>query len=118
VSEHEKVIEEIREERKRQMAVEGWTPQHDDEHLHGEMADAAACYAATKKILVRTRLHRSGSFCGSYSTTIDAWPWACEWDKRVKHPRRRQLVIAAALIVAELERLDRKAALDAARRDK
>lgn len=39
------VLEEIAAERQRQIEVEGWTPNHDDEHDRGEMANAAACYA-------------------------------------------------------------------------
>lgn len=31
-------------ERQRQQSVEGWTPEHDDEHGRGEMAMAAVCY--------------------------------------------------------------------------
>ena len=36
----------IAAERQRQVDVEGWTPAHDDEHDEGELAIAAACYAA------------------------------------------------------------------------
>ena len=43
-------IERIAKERQRQVSVEGWTPQHDDEHKDGEMAIAAACYAAPYSI--------------------------------------------------------------------
>lgn len=39
------VIEEIVAERKRQIEVEGWTPEHDDEYFLGHMAFAAAAYA-------------------------------------------------------------------------
>ena len=35
----------IAEERERQKEVEGWTPEHDDEHTDGSLALAAACYA-------------------------------------------------------------------------
>lgn len=38
-----KVIDEIRAERSRQIAKEGWTLEHDDSHIQGEMAMAAAC---------------------------------------------------------------------------
>lgn len=38
-------IEIIAEERKRQIEVEGWTLEHDDEHRCGELSDAAVCYA-------------------------------------------------------------------------
>ena len=31
-------------ERRRKIEVEGWTPEHDDEHSAHELAEAAACY--------------------------------------------------------------------------
>ncbi|MFW6155839.1 MAG: hypothetical protein ACOC7J_00855 [Armatimonadota bacterium] len=34
----------IAAERERQIREEGWTPEHDDEHDAGELADAAASY--------------------------------------------------------------------------
>ena len=37
--------------------------------------------------------------------TRDLWPWAASWWKPKN--RRRDLVRAAALIVAEIERIDR-----------
>ena len=41
-----KAIEDITAERKRQIEVEGWSSEHDDVHTGGEMALAAAAYAA------------------------------------------------------------------------
>lgn len=106
---HEYVILEVARERERQMAVEGWTPEHDNQHMDGEMAMAAACYAAPERIDVQyTRVDHNGDGALQYTEShVDAWPWSPEWDKRDKHDRRRQLVIAGALIVAEIERLDR-----------
>ena len=78
----------IMAERRRQIDVEGWTPEHDDtEHTAGELANAAAAWARTQQIVM-------------------AWPGNSPTDKRSK-PRRGQLVIAGALILAEIERLDR-----------
>lgn len=37
------VIEEIAAERKRQIEIEGWTREHDEQHANGELANAAAC---------------------------------------------------------------------------
>lgn len=94
-------------ERCRQIKAEGWTPEHDDEHCAGEMAEAAALY-----IMHGTRLQ------GSYHDLGDGgesrrwpadWPWAPVWWK--PKDRRRNLVRAAALLLAEIERLDRRAAL-------
>lgn len=39
-------IERIAAERTRQIEREGYTPEHDDTHDGGELALAAACYAA------------------------------------------------------------------------
>lgn len=72
-------------ERQRQIDVEGWTPEHDDGHTGGEIANAAADWAST----------------GHHPVS---WSWAK--DKAGK-TRRRQLVIAGALIIAEIERLER-----------
>ena len=35
----------IAEERQRQIEVEGWTPEHDDEHDSGELSCAGELYA-------------------------------------------------------------------------
>ena len=93
---HEQVIREITQERERQISAEGWTPEHDDGHSSGELAGAAACYATTDiphwaAEYVRARI----------------WPFSTDSWKPAS--RRRNLVKAAALIVAEIERLDRAA---------
>ncbi len=80
-------------ERKRQKTAEGWTPEHDDEHVLGELAQAAACYAASAQFPPGDPPKR--------------WPWASEWWK--PKDRRRDLVRAGALILAEIERIDRAA---------
>lgn len=91
---------DVQEERRRQIEAEGWTPEHDDKHGGGQMARAAACYAL------------AGSCSHNDETAallVDlAWPWTPEWWK--PSTSRRDLVKAAALILAELERLDRAAA--------
>ncbi|HBO4812614.1 TPA: hypothetical protein L4V13_002892 [Pseudomonas aeruginosa] len=85
---------DVQAERRRQVTAEGWTPEHDDEHNGGELADAAACYA----------LWAGGINPGNWR---EFWPWAPEW---LKHSEpRRMLVKAGALILAEIERLDRAA---------
>lgn len=100
-------IEDIAAERQRQITVEGWTAEHDDTHRSGEMADAAACYAM--------RPGARGTFTGSSPERLiwqRLWPWSKDWWK--PKDRRRDLIRAAALIVAEIERLDRAAARKAA----
>jgi hypothetical protein len=90
------VVEEIAAERRRQIEAEGWTPEHDNQHNRGELALAAACYA------------RHG-LNGAHRLAVPlSWPWNDGWWK--PKDRRRDLIRAAALIVAEIERLDRLAA--------
>lgn len=89
------IITEIAAERRRQMEVEGWTPQHDDAHADGSLAQAAGCYALVAG--------------GADAENVEAryWPtsWLPTWFK--PRDRRRNLIKAAALIVAEIERIDR-----------
>ena len=97
----ESVLAEIAAERRRQAEAEGWSPAHDDEHAKGEMAEAAACYArwAGKGAPIVVGDVRSG-----LGKPLD-WPWHASWWKPTT--ARRDLIKAAALIVAEIERLDR-----------
>jgi len=110
------VIDEIAKERQRQISKEGWSYEHDDEHEDGSLADAAACYAAT------TRAFKAEEFAGvgykPYTAYSDLWPksWADHWFRPQKS-RRRRLVIAAALLVAEIERLDRASAVTSTHRE-
>jgi hypothetical protein len=80
-------------ERQRQISDEGWTPEHDDEHDRGDLVQAAACYA----------LHSAP--IGSVRNYLSFWPWdARGWKPK---DRRSNLIKAGALIIAEIERLDR-----------
>lgn len=92
-------IEEIASERQRQIEGEGWSVEHDDGHGSGEMARAASCYALAGS-------HDRPQYPGYIAEALRAcWPWAAEWWKP-PNPRR-DLIKAGALIVAEIERLDR-----------
>lgn len=88
-------------ERVRQIETEGWTPEHDDSHEHGEMARAAAAYCLGQDEL--TGRVQDGKRFLPWRSMI--WPWAREWWK--PKTRREDLIRAAALIIAEIERLDR-----------
>lgn len=92
------VIDEIAAERERQKSVEGWSAEHDDKHNHEEMALAAACYA-----LPRWSRRLAMQYVDDILSRL--WPWDAKWWKPDKS--RRDLVKAGALIVAEIERLDR-----------
>jgi hypothetical protein len=99
-------------ERDRQITVEGWTAEHDDGHRPGEIALAAAAYAAFAALPdENSREHHRASLWGvvpGFSGVIgQLWPWAAKWFK--PSGRRRELVKAGALILAEIERLDRAA---------
>jgi hypothetical protein len=93
-----KALEDIAAERDRQIKTERWTPKHDDMHSREELAIAAACYA----------LGTAGVYDHRSDRVAMLWPWG---PKRWKPSdnRRRDLVKAGALIVAEIERLDRVA---------
>lgn len=85
----------IAAERRRQIDVEGWTPEHDDEHALGEMSLAAGCYAQT----CWQREH------GLPTVPSGRWPWERDWWK--PQDNRRDLVRAGALVAAELDKMDR-----------
>lgn len=82
------IIEDIVQERQRQIDKEGWSLEHEDEHVNGELVEAAAAYALAP--LGRDLL----------------WPGEGRFSFKPT-TRRRELIKAAALIVAEIERLDR-----------
>lgn len=88
-------VADVLTERRRQIEVEDWTPQHDDHHAEGEMARAAAAYAMSAAGLMKN------------APTNYPWPWADGWWK--PKDKRSDLVRAAALLIAEIERLDRGA---------
>lgn len=101
-----KALTDIADERKRQVEQEGWSADHDDAHYNGELAEAGGCYA----------LYGSHEAHGDFSEKPPVeWPWDWGWWK--PKDRRRDLVRAAALIVAEIERLDRLSQADAIERD-
>jgi len=117
-------IQLIEAERQRQIDREGYTLAHDDAHVGGEMSMAAAVYADASGAIVRgakaAELHIKDCedddgpiFVGCYTgfdSTID-WPWDDAGLKLSDDPIRN-LVKAGALIVAEIERLQRKAATE------
>lgn len=84
-------------ERYRQIATEGWTPEHDDDYKDAELAKAAAAY-------IDAGLVAQG---GDVSTFFPRdWPWERQWWKPSGDPIRN-LVKAGALIAAEIDRLHR-----------
>lgn len=95
-------VELIAAERERQIAVEGWTPEHDDEHDNGEMASAAVAYAGAPG-----RWDPSECRAGTAGArTPLGWPWDPKWWKPTGDAVR-DLAKAGALIAAEIDRLQR-----------
>ncbi len=98
-------IELIASERRRQVMVEGWTPEHDDEHKHGELSMAARAYCGYASTQIRIPHNHEDRQLLPYG----GWPWDAEWWKPSPDPLRN-LVKAGALIAAEIDRLQRKVA--------
>jgi hypothetical protein len=84
---------DVLEERYRQIHEEGWTGAHDDKHDLYVLGRAAACYLLMSVASVDDFVRR-------------IWPFDLAWWKPKDY--RRNLVRAAALIIAELDRYDRK----------
>ncbi|HGA6477181.1 TPA: ead/Ea22-like family protein [Salmonella enterica subsp. enterica serovar Saintpaul] len=82
-------------ERQRQQSVEGWTPEHDDQYGKSQLLWASSCY------LLNT--------IQPFNRIPMDWPWDSSWWKPTNS--RRDLVKAGALILAEIERIDRAAGI-------
>lgn len=89
-------VDYIANERQRQIEKEGWTPEHDDEYIFGELAQAAACYAHPNRI-----------------NRLDMVGWPTDWDLKWWKPsensdidgRIKELSKSGAMIAAEIDRL-------------
>lgn len=94
-------------ERQRQIREEGWTPEHDDKYNDFQLALAAAGYAQNVADYAGEYCQPNSSIDWTDAPEPEAWPWSPVWWKP-SNPRR-DLVKAGALILAEIERLDRSA---------
>lgn len=90
----------IQAERDRQKNVEGWTPEHDDEHDRGQLSEAGSCYAD-----LAAYQSRFPEYAVDDRKPM-GWPWSGAWWKPSDDPIRN-LVKAGALIAAEIDRLQR-----------
>lgn len=101
-------------ERQRQIEQKGWKPELDDRYTDYSLARAAATYvvAAAADHADRVVMDNHGLCTTVPSQISDLWPssWAAEWLK--PKSRRKDLIRAGALVLAEIERLDRAAQLD------
>lgn len=116
-------IDSVLFERQRQINAEGWSAEHDDEHDGGALIEAAVCYASHAAARGWTFATAPDEYRSEWPFPKDrkvfghgdvTWPkgWSWQWWKP-KDPRR-DLVRAAALLIAEIERLDRATQSDAA----
>lgn len=93
---------DVQAERRRQVGVEGWTPEHDDAHACDEIA-AFACFYAMPPAARDWDASSTG-----YGDTLGKAVLPEGWEPKTGD-RRRELVKACALALAEIERLDRAA---------
>lgn len=91
---------DILRERIRQLAI-GRSPEHDDAHKGSELVHAAECYIVYgfPELKVHADINR-------IDFVVAVWPWRIEEFHPGPTPREN-LVIAGALIAAEIDRLDR-----------
>lgn len=100
-------VYDVVEERARQVAL-GWTPEHDDEHVNDEIA-AFACY-----YLMPDGARDWDTSSTGYGATLGEAILPDGFPAAPGSSRRRDLVKAVALGIAEIERLDRAEAVAAA----
>jgi hypothetical protein len=87
---HTRASIDVVDERVRQLIAEEWDYAHDDQYTDGELAEAAVCYAIAEKEDIEPPF---------------TWPWgADDWKPK---SYRENLVRSAALLIAEIERIDR-----------
>jgi len=85
-------VADVLEERSRQVAVEGYTEERDDLCTDGQLARAAVCYAIP---------------AAGMPSRLTALHWPFNPAMLKPSTRRADLVKAAALLLAEIERIDR-----------
>lgn len=89
------VYDDIRDERESQIR-KGFDAAHDFEHFHGQLSEAAAVYADVA----------AAQLCFNEVGSEYQHRWPFDDGFRVYDNPRTQLIKAAALLVAEIERYD------------
>lgn len=96
-------VRDLLAERRRQVREEGHTLERDDQYIEGQLAQASSAYA----FWADPRGARQDDHIDYLnSTPTGLWPWAKEYWKPTSP--RLMLIKAGALILAEIERLDRQ----------
>lgn len=110
----------IARERQRQIEKEGFTPEHDSQHIEAELAYAAICYANPKRKYLKKR--EEGSLDAPLVTLPDGpegpgeyyvlpetyWPFHIKEWKPVLSSRLREIAKAGAMLAAEGDRIRRQ----------
>lgn len=86
-----KGIELIAAERQRQIDVEGWTLEHDQQHDSNELLFAAEVYLMNPFM--------------APESVEKLWPFDRKWLKLTPKDRVRELTKAGAIIAAEIDRI-------------
>lgn len=94
-------LELVAKERTRQIVEKGYTAEHDDEHMDGSIADAAACYAANTLFL-----YKPTAVGGANGDLSHVWPWELVYYNEDK-TRKDQIITACAMLMAEYDRIVR-----------
>lgn len=100
-------IQLIEDERVKQ-SKKGFDAEHDDVHRLGELTEAAQCHATVGGAMIRGSNPNEWpvTMFDGFNDSIVQWPFNEEaW--KPKNTALQNLVIAAALLVAEIERLQR-----------
>lgn len=95
----------IAAEREKQIGTLHWTPKHDDGYTACQLVRAALCYA--------TYAMQRALGAAHFGKMPDSWPWEKKWWKPDVDPVKN-LVVAGALIAAEIDRLSRLRAAEKA----
>jgi hypothetical protein len=94
-------FQRILAEQRRHIEEEGWTPEHDDTHTDGSLAQAAFCYAQAC-----SHIEQGSSREEALEKVIGAWPFERHWFK-LSNNLDDNYVKAGSLYLAELMRLRR-----------
>lgn len=101
-------VKDLLTERRRQVRVEGYTLEHDDQYTKGQLAEAASVYA----FWAAPSGYPPDAHLDYLNTKLPrCWPFGPEQWKPTN--QRLMLIKAGALILADLERLDRLEAREA-----
>lgn len=88
----------IARERLRQLAGEGFSPDHDRQHTQAELATAARCYITAGRVITH-----GGNVEAAITAALVEWPFEREWLK-VDRTALRNFEKAGALLAAQIDR--------------